>query len=94
MGVQGKDRFRANDAFGSEDGAKRGLQVVRVGGHHPAQEIAPPGNFMHLKDLGDAAEGSDDPVEFPVGHLQRHEADDVVPHLFEVDLAAAVVQYA
>src|SRR4029079_17903342 len=69
------------------------LEVVRIRRHHPAPDVAAPGDLVHFQDLGDQPQGPHDAVEFPVVDLDRHERDDVVPHRLQIDFTAAVVQH-
>ena len=92
--MEGQHGFGADHALDTQDRTQRGLEILRVRGHHPAPDVAPAGDLVHFEDLGNQPQSGDHAVELPVGHLNRHEGDDVVSHRLEVDLAAAVVQDA
>jgi hypothetical protein len=90
--MERQDRFSADDPFNPEDRTKGGLQVVGIGSHDPAPDIAPARDLVHLENLGEQAQGAHDAVEFAVGHLDRDESNDVVSHGLQVDFPASVVE--
>jgi hypothetical protein len=94
MGVQGQNGFRPDDTLDPQDLTQGSLQVVRVGGHHPAPDVTPARDLMYLKNLGEEPKRTHHAVQLTVRYLDRHKGDDVVSHRPKVDLPAAVVKYS
>jgi len=86
--VKSKHCLGADDSLDSKNRSECRLEMMSVSCGDAAPDIAAAGDLMNLKYLIEAAQTSNNSIEFAVGYLNGNEGGYVIVEGFEIEFAA------